>query len=164
MAEPWADCLLSEYFSQVSNGFLAFIAFTFLKIIFIIAKCLRPVFNFTPGLKLAPRGELCPQRVKLYPRGEDPLFAPLFFQLLEWSPLWVNEEVNNPPRGKLHPWGPHNLVKNRPLSRVDQRATQQVVLGYIVEVIHVDSQHVEIYTVDNRFPYTSLTSVMLAVT
>jgi hypothetical protein len=33
----------------------------------------RPVFDFTP------RGALYPLQVKLSPRSEDPLFAPLFF-------------------------------------------------------------------------------------
>jgi hypothetical protein len=38
-----------------------------------------PRRNLTPGIKLAPRVELCPPGVKLSPRDEEPQFTPLFF-------------------------------------------------------------------------------------
>jgi hypothetical protein len=61
---------------------------------------MRPVFNFAPG------GEIGPLGVKLLPKDEDPLLAPfVLLNIREFSPLRVNEGVNNTLRGQSLPLG-----------------------------------------------------------
>ena len=57
---------------------------------------------------MVPQGELCLLVVKLSPGGEDPLFAPPFFNMnsTEYSPLGVIEGLIIPPEVKGYPWGP----------------------------------------------------------
>jgi hypothetical protein len=62
----------------------------------------RPVFNFTPGPRISPKGEVISQGWR--PFG--------LLNIRECSPLGVNERVNNNPREKLHPKGQTNVVKN----------------------------------------------------
>jgi hypothetical protein len=78
----------------------------------------HPAVRFSSGINLDKLGLrtraeasffiISPPGVKLYPRGEDPLFAPLFFWRVG-SPLGVNEGVNegvnNALRFKVHPGG-----------------------------------------------------------
>jgi hypothetical protein len=70
----------------------------------------------TPGANLSPRGEFCPQGVKLSPGGEI-LCSPLHSSThsRECSPLGVNEGVNIPPRGRISPLGARGEVTNGPL-------------------------------------------------
>jgi hypothetical protein len=63
-------------------------------------------------VKLTPRGEVCQRRVKYSPRGEHPLFAPLFFLTIDsvhprgWMKGWTI-----PLGDKFYPWGPTLVVK-----------------------------------------------------